>query len=78
MKNWLGAMEGFKQIVFTATLGSLSVDGDIASGVTYTQELGIDQEDTKSLVAGRYDDEFVKVEGRWYFQDRTYTPLDAR
>ena len=78
VKSWLGAMEGFKQIVFTATLGSLSVDGDIASGVTYTQELGIDQEDTKSLVAGRYDDEFVKVEGRWYFQDRTYTPLDAR
>ena len=71
-------MEGFKQIVFTATLGSLCVDGDIESGVTYTQELVIDQEDTTSMVAGRYNDEFVKVEGQWYFQDRTYIPLDVR
>ena len=62
-------MEGFKQIVFTATLESLCVDGDIASGVTYTQELVIDQEDTKSMVAGRYNDEFVKVEGQWYFRE---------
>ena len=55
-------MEGFKQIVFTATLESLFVDGDIASGVTYTQELVIDQEATKSMVADRYNDEFVKVD----------------
>ena len=55
-------MEGFKQIVFTATLESLCVDGDIASGVTYAQELVIDQEATQSLVAGRYNDEFVKVD----------------
>ena len=71
-------MEGFKKIVFTATLGSLCVDDDIASGVTYTQELVIGKEDTKSMVAGLYNDEFVKVEGQWYFRDRTYIPLDVR
>jgi hypothetical protein len=71
-------MEGFKQIVFTATLGSLTVEGDSASGICYSQELITDLEEVKSMVAGRYDDEFVKLDGRWYFQNRTYTPLDIR
>jgi ketosteroid isomerase-like protein len=78
VKNWSGAMEGFKQIVFTATLGSLTVEGDSASGICYSQELITDLEEVKSMVAGRYDDEFVKLDGRWYFQNRTYTPLDIR
>lgn len=78
VSNWCSAMEGYKLIVFTATLGALTVDGDQATGRTYTQELGTNLEDSKSLTAGRYDDEFVKIDGRWYFQNRTYTPLDSR
>jgi ketosteroid isomerase-like protein len=41
VKNWSGAMQGFKQIVFTATHGSLAVDGDIASGVTTPRNGGL-------------------------------------
>ena len=78
VKNWCDAMEGYKQIVFTATLGALEVGGDRASGRTHTLELGTDLEDNKSIVAGLYDDEFVKKDGRWFFQNRTYTPLDVR
>ena len=70
-------MEGFKQIVFTATLGALTVDGDRASGRTFTLELGTDLEDKQSLTAGRYDDEFIKQDGRWYFLNRTFTNLHS-
>ena len=75
VRNWRQAMQGFKQIVFTATLGALTVDGDKAAGRTYTLELGTDLEDQQSLVAGRYDDEFIKRDGRWYFLSRTFTPM---
>lgn len=75
VRNWRQAMRGFKQIVFTATLGALSVEGNQAVGRTYTLELGTDLKDQKSLVAGRYDDEFVKRDGRWYFLSRTFTPM---
>ena len=75
VRHWWAAMEGYKQIVFTATLGALSVDGDHATGRTYTLEFGTDLEDQQSTVAGCYDDEFIKHDGRWFFQTRTYTPL---
>ena len=75
VRNWRQAMRGFKQIVFTATLGALTVEGDKAAGRTYTLELGTDLGEQKSLVAGRYDDEFVKRDGRWYFLSRTFTPM---
>ena len=77
VRNWCAAMEGFKQIVFTATLGALTVDGDRASGRTFTLELGTDLQDNQSLTAGRYDDEFVKQDGRWYFLSRTFTNLHS-
>lgn len=77
VRNWCTAMEGFKQIVFTATLGALSVDGDRGSGRTFTLELGTDLDDNQSLTAGRYDDEFIKQDGRWYFLSRTFTPLHS-
>ncbi len=75
--NWCAAMEGFKQIVFTATLGALSVDGDRASGRTFTLELGTDLDDNQTLTAGRYDDEYIKQDGRWYFLNRTFTNLHS-
>ena len=77
VKNWSAAMEGFNQIVFLATLGSLTVEGDTGKGVTYTQEYCTDKDDAKSIVLGRYEDQFVKQNDRWYFNNRTYTQLDS-
>ena len=77
VRNWCTAMEGHKQTVFTATLGALVVDGDRASGRTSTLELGTDLENKQSLTAGRYDDEFIKQDGRGYFLNRTFTNLHS-
>ena len=78
VRNWSAAMEGFNQIVFLAKLGSLTVDGNKGKGVTYTQEYCTDKDDVKNVIVGRYEDEFVKKNNRWYFQSRTYTQLDSR
>lgn len=76
--NWLAAMQGFEQIVFFATLGSLTVDGETGQGITYTQEYCTDNNGVKSIAVGRYEDQFVKQNGRWYFQNRTFSQLDGR
>ncbi len=73
--KWIEAMADYKQIVNTATVGALTIDGNRGHGRTYTNELGTDLQDNKMRVAGRYDDEFIKQDGRWYFASRVFNIL---
>ena len=68
-------MEDYKYIVFTAVLGSLSIENDTAKGVTYTTETGMNIKDNKSRTHGQYEDEFIKKDGNWYFLKRTFSIL---
>ena len=43
----------------------------------YQQEFLYFKDGTKRVVIGRYDDEYVKQSGRWYFRRRSYSVLKA-
>lgn len=67
------AMGTFPMIHFLSMLGALEVSGDFARGADYTDEIVTDSENQTYQVRGRYDDEYVKIEGRWLFKSRSYT-----
>ena len=50
----------------------LVVHGDTAHGKAYCQELIFTKTNEQKAVVGCYDDTYVKRDGRWYFQTRTY------
>jgi len=74
---WKQAMSGFEFVGFFASAGPILVDGDTAHGTWYQQEFLHQKDGTKRNVTGRYEDDYVKVGGRWYFQQRVYTVLNA-
>ena len=75
VKKWEEAMENYKYIVFTALLGSLDINGNKASGTTYTIEVSTDIEEKKSQIHGQYLDEFIKKGNKWFFLKRTFSIL---
>ena len=75
VSTWVEAMKGFPLNINIQTLGSLKVDGDRATGRTYTSELVTPQGGETHRVTGQYDDEFVKQDGRWLFKSRVFKVL---
>jgi len=74
---WKQAMAGFSFVGFFASAGPIVVDGDTAHGTWYQQEVLHQKDGVKRLVTGQYEDDYVKVDGRWYFQKRVYDILNA-
>lgn len=68
---WKLAMEGFPGLVFTATPGSIVVDGDEAQVVSYTTEV-YDRDAVTRRDLGRYEDILVKRTGLWFFKARRF------
>ena len=68
---WVEAMKTFAGDVFLMFPGSMRIEGDIAYCTAWTTEAyevgGIVLRDR-----GWYDDTLVKVDGRWYFRNRTF------
>ena len=72
---WRQAMSAFSFVGFYASAGPIVVSGDSAHATWYQQEF-LDQKDgTKLAMAGRYEDDYVKRDGRWYFHKRVYAVL---
>jgi len=71
------AMSGFSFVGFFASAGPIIVDGDTAHGTWYQQEVLHQKGGVKRMVTGQYEDDYVKVDGRWYFQKRIYEVLNA-
>ncbi|MBH81399.1 MAG: DUF4440 domain-containing protein [Gammaproteobacteria bacterium] len=74
---WKEAMSGFSFVGFFASAGPIVVDGDTAHGTWYQQEFLQQKDGNKMNITGQYEDDYVKVDGRWYFQRRVYTILNA-
>lgn len=74
---WQQAMSNFSFVGFFASAGPILVDGDKAHGTWYQQEFLHQKDGVRRSVTGRYEDDYVKVGGRWYFQKRIYTVLHA-
>lgn len=77
VRAWVAAMSHLPEVVATSTLGALGIDGDRATGRAYPRELVIRSDGTARVDTGRYDDEYVKRNGRWLFKSRIYTALHS-
>ena len=69
-------MAGFSFVGFFASAGPIVIDGDTAHGTWYQQEFLLPKDGGKLNITGQYEDDYVKVDGRWYFQKRVYKILD--
>lgn len=72
---WQQAMSAFSFVGFYASAGPIVVDGETAQGTWYQQEFLHGKDGTKRKVTGKYSDDYVKQNGRWYFQKRVYEIL---
>ena len=77
LATWQGAMSQFSFVGFFASAGPMTIDGDSATATWYQQEFLHGKDGSKRNVTGRYDDEYTKIDGRWYFQKRSYNVLNA-
>lgn len=78
LKAWLDAMPGWPNQVNFQRCGAITVEGDRAWGHTYTDELNQDANGVWERWLNRYDDEWVKRDGRWLFASRSLTVLAIR
>lgn len=75
---WQESMSAFSFVGFFASAGPIIVTGDTAKGTWYQQEFLHLEAGGKMNVTGRYEDEYVKKDGRWYFTKRVYSILDRQ
>jgi ketosteroid isomerase-like protein len=73
--TWKRAMSAFEFVGFFASAGPIVVTGASATGTWYQQEFLHQKDGAKRAVTGRYQDEYVKRGGRWYFTKRVYAVL---
>lgn len=76
LSTWQAAMAGFSFVGFFASAGPITVDGDSAHGTWYQQEFLHPKDGGKLNITGQYEDDYVKVDGRWYFSKRIYNILN--
>ncbi len=74
---WQQAMAAFEFVGFFASAGPIVVDGTVAQATWYQQEFLHQKDGVKRRITGRYDDQYVKQGGRWYFKRRAYSVLMA-
>lgn len=74
---WQQAMAGFSFVGFFASAGPIVVDGNKAHGTWYQQEFLHQKDGVRRTITGRYEDDYVKTDGRWFFQKRVYSILNA-
>ncbi|GGC19315.1 hypothetical protein GCM10011371_03730 [Novosphingobium marinum] len=68
---WTAAMKQFPGVKFVAWPGTIEIEGNRAKMRSYTSEV-YDQEGNTVRDMGEYDDECVKIDGRWYFSKRFF------
>jgi SnoaL-like domain len=51
----------------------LAIDGDLASGKAYYSAVHEVDGAPKIVVAGRYNDKFRRIQGKWWFEERRMT-----
>jgi len=72
---WVQAMSAYEYVIMTSKPGEIVVEKDQATGRFFTSELTRLKGGEEQRIAGRYDDTYVKRDGRWYFKSRTYTMI---
>jgi ketosteroid isomerase-like protein len=68
-------VQSLPMIHFMAMLGSLRIEADVAAGTSYVSEFVQRNDGSSYRSCGRYDDQYRKCDGTWYFLSRSYTLL---
>ncbi len=71
----LAYVDFMSMIAFPA---ELTIDGDRATGKSYSRELIYTKTGDQKVVVGYFNDEYVKREGRWLFLSRTFNILGIK
>jgi uncharacterized protein (TIGR02246 family) len=81
--NWANYTEAYRRgtgVVYRATFyqpATIRIDGDAATGLTYFSVITFtDQGSAPHVFAGSYAEAYAKVQGKWLFRSREYTPID--
>ena len=74
---WQQMMAGFSFVGFFASAGPIVVTGNTAHAIWYQQEFLHQKDGARRRITGRYEDDYVKRGGRWFFQKRVYSVLNA-
>jgi hypothetical protein len=69
---WTTAMAGFEFAIMMLNSGTVSVDGESASGRWYLTEHLKPVEGDTNITLGVYDDEYRREDGAWLFSRRSY------
>jgi hypothetical protein len=72
---WVKAMAEYEYVYMIANPGEIRVSGERATGRFYTTELARLKTGEEQRIAGRYEDEYEKSRGRWFFKSRNYKML---
>ena len=75
---WQQMMAGFSFVGFFASAGPIVVSGDTAHATWYQQEFLHQKDGVKRAITGQYEDDYLKRDGRWFFQKRIYKVLNAQ
>ena len=68
-------LEVAPRMMIVASLGHLVVTGDKAEGRAYPRETIFEADGSTRALYGCYDDTYVKQDGAWLFQSRTFSQL---
>src|SRR5689334_9279843 len=73
---WIRAVDDHQDLVYVATPGSIEVEGDRAAVRLYTSEVYGGADGGRAIRRrGRYDQELVKRDGRWYIARQCFHML---
>jgi ketosteroid isomerase-like protein len=75
LERWKRGQAFFPKAIVLSFPGRISINGDNATCRTYTGEVVTAPDGKVRKALGLYDDAFRKVDGRWYFSQRIWSPL---
>lgn len=75
--TWVDAMQGFPFVVMMVSQGAVVIDGDRATGRSYTSETARTADGKNLRVQGSYEDHYRKRGGQWGFSFRRFTMLNS-
>lgn len=72
---WVEQLANYPFYNFAAQAGAIGVVGDSAIGRIWSTEVVMNRNGISGTIIGRFDDDYVKQGGRWYFARRVFEPL---
>ena len=73
--TWDQIFSNLGALGFFTVMGSIEVDGDLATDRAYIREVFLAKDGSIEKLVGRYDSQLVRENGAWKFKRRDYSVL---